>query len=54
MNNEVIETRVIDKYGDEVIITQLGRDDYCAYWMNGNCSVRGTMEQVMSEIREEK
>ena len=51
MNNEVIETRMIDKHGDEVVITQLGVNDYCAYWMNGNCSVRGTLEQVMEEIK---
>lgn len=54
MDNPVTETRMIDpKTGDEVILTQLGSDDYVAYWMNGDCSVRGTLQQVLKEINGE-
>lgn len=51
MDNEVTEFRVIDKRGDEVVVTQLGKDSYCGYWMIGNRSIRGTLDQIMTEIK---
>ena len=51
MDNEVTEFRVIDKRGDEVIVTQLGRDRYCGYWMIGNRKIYGTLDQIMTEIK---
>ncbi len=39
------------KVGDDQIqIWRGGRNDYWAYFANGDCSVRGTMLDVMTEI----
>lgn len=36
---------------DDIIeIWRYGRNDYCAYWVNGDYSIRGTLAEVMTEI----
>lgn len=41
------------KVGNETIeIWQYGLDDYSAYFVQADCSVRGSLLQVMQEINE--
>lgn len=41
------------KAGDETItLTKFGTDDYSVYFHNADCSVRGTLLEVMQEINE--
>ena len=53
MNNPVVVDRMLNPRGEEIILTQWGDDDYDAYWTNRNYSVRGTLEQIMEEIKED-
>jgi len=53
MNNPRTVCKLISNHtGEEIILTQWGDDDYDAYWTESDCSVRGTLSQVIKEIEE--
>jgi hypothetical protein len=53
MDNPVIISRLTSMVtGEEIQIIQYGHDDYEAYWTQSDCSVRGTLAQILDEVWE--
>ena len=45
-----MEEARINVGGHEMVIERFGKNDYSVYYVEGDCSTRGTLAQVFSDI----